>query len=105
MVNGALFSVVLLNVAAPLKSKMFLQANVVGSALYATGAAEGMVSNFGPNGILAKDILPDGKWWLFLYEWTFNICNIIVGIVGAGDRRRDDIQHGDTQHNDTQHNI
>ena len=62
----------------------FVQANVVGSALYATGAAEGMVSNFGPNGILAKDILPDGKWWLFLYEWTFNICNIIVGIVGAG---------------------
>jgi hypothetical protein len=57
---------------------------VVGSALYATGAAEGMVSNFGPNGILAKNILPDGKWWLFLYEWTFNICNIIVGIVGAG---------------------
>jgi hypothetical protein len=57
----------------------------VGSALYATGAAEGMVSNFGPNGILAKNILPSGKWWLFLYEWTFNICNIIVGIVGASE--------------------
>ncbi len=57
----------------------------MGSALYATGAAEGMVSNFGPNGILAKNILPSGKWWLFLYEWTFNICNIIVGIVGASE--------------------
>ncbi len=56
----------------------------MGSALYATGAAEGMVSNFGPKGILVKNILPDGKWWLFLYEWTFNICNIVVGIVGAG---------------------
>lgn len=63
---------------------LLLQANVVGSALYATGAAEGMVSNFGPKGILVKNILPDGKWWLFLYEWTFNICNIVVGIVGAG---------------------
>jgi hypothetical protein len=47
-----------------------------------------MVSNFGPDGILAKNILPDGKWWLFLYEWTFTICNIIVGIVGAGSNPR-----------------
>ncbi len=44
----------------------------------------GMISNFGPKGILKPGILPDGEWWLFLYEWTFNWLNIIVGIVGAG---------------------
>lgn len=43
-----------------------------------------MISNFGPKGILKPGILPDGEWWLFLYEWTFNWMNIIVGIVGAG---------------------
>ncbi|XP_054268186.1 solute carrier family 12 member 9 [Macrosteles quadrilineatus] len=65
---------------------LFFLANVVSSALYIVGCAEGLVENFGPAGILVEGTgpLPDGHWWRFLYCSVLNVLNLLVCLIGAG---------------------
>lgn len=64
---------------------LFFLANVVGSALAITGCAEGIVENFGPSGYFGgvEGIIPDGRWWRFLYCSLVNTLMLIVCLVGA----------------------
>ncbi|XP_057375508.1 solute carrier family 12 member 9-like [Daphnia carinata] len=62
---------------------LFCLANIVSSALYLTGCAEGLVENFGPSGYLVDGAFPDGRWWRFLYASTINLVNIVVCLIGA----------------------
>lgn len=64
---------------------LFFFANIVGSALAATGCAEGIVQNLGPGGYYGGDegIIPDGRWWRFLYCTLVNTVMLIVCLVGA----------------------
>lgn len=64
---------------------LFFFANIVGSALAITGCAEGIVENFGPSGYFggAEGIIPDGRWWRFLYCSLVNTLMLIVCLVGA----------------------
>lgn len=64
---------------------LFFLANVVGSALAISGCAEGIVENFGPSGYLSNSdgIIPDGKWWRFLYCTLVNTLMLVVCLVGA----------------------
>ncbi|XP_058803969.1 solute carrier family 12 member 9 [Phymastichus coffea] len=64
---------------------LFFMANVVSSALCISGCAEGLIENFGPSGYLVKEngIIPDGRWWRFLYCSVLNTANLIVCLIGA----------------------
>lgn len=64
---------------------LFFLANVVGSALAITGCTEGIVENFGPSGYFggAEGMIPDGRWWRFLYCSLVNTLMLIVCLVGA----------------------
>lgn len=61
---------------------LFFLANVVGCGLAVTGCAEGMVENFGPSGTFSQ-ILPDGRWWRFLYCSAIATVILLVCLVGA----------------------
>ncbi|XP_011631602.1 solute carrier family 12 member 9 [Pogonomyrmex barbatus] len=64
---------------------LFFMANVVSSALCISGCAEGLVENFGPSGYLSgkAGLIPDGRWWRFLYCSILNTANLIVCLIGA----------------------
>lgn len=64
---------------------LFFLANVVGSALAISGCVEGIVENLGPSGYYggADGIIPDGRWWRFLYCTGVNTLMLIVCLVGA----------------------
>lgn len=59
---------------------LFFFANIVGSALAISGCTEGIVQNLGPGG---EDLIPDGRWWRFLYCTLVNTLMLIVCLVGA----------------------
>lgn len=65
---------------------LFFLANVVGCGLAISGCAEGLIENFGASGAFASDgiVLPDGRWWRFLYCTLINTCILIVCLIGAG---------------------
>ncbi|XP_034946206.1 solute carrier family 12 member 9 [Chelonus insularis] len=64
---------------------LFFMANIVSSALCISGCAEGIVENFGPNGYLVgtESVIPDGRWWRFLYCTALNTANLVVCLIGA----------------------
>lgn len=64
---------------------LFFLANVVGSALAISGCVEGIVENLGPSGYYGGEsgIIPDGRWWRFLYCTFVNTLMLIVCLVGA----------------------
>lgn len=64
---------------------LFFLANVVGSALAISGCVEGIVENLGPAGYYggADGVIPDGRWWRFLYCTIVNMLMLIVCLVGA----------------------
>ncbi|KAL7293967.1 hypothetical protein TKK_0012546 [Trichogramma kaykai] len=64
---------------------LFFMANVVSSALCISGCAEGLIENFGPSGYLVGEnaLIPDGRWWRFLYCTILNTANLLVCLIGA----------------------
>lgn len=62
---------------------LFFLANVVSSALCISGCVEGIIENFGPSGHLVKELLPDGRWYQFLYCSGINTVNLLVCLIGA----------------------
>ncbi|CAH1176054.1 unnamed protein product [Phaedon cochleariae] len=62
---------------------LFFLANIVSSALCISGCVEGLVENFGPSGYLIGDLIPDGRWWEFLYCTSLNILNLLICLIGA----------------------
>lgn len=64
---------------------LFFMANIVSSALCISGCAEGLVENFGPSGYLSgvNGLIPDGRWWRFLYCSVLNTANLLVCLIGA----------------------
>ncbi|XP_066597889.1 solute carrier family 12 member 9 isoform X2 [Prorops nasuta] len=64
---------------------LFFLANIVSSALCISGCAEGLVENFGPSGYLSGKtaLIPDGRWWRFLYCSLLNTANLLVCLIGA----------------------
>lgn len=64
---------------------LFFMANIVSSALCISGCAEGLVENFGPSGYLSgkSGLIPDGRWWRFLYCSVLNTANLVVCLIGA----------------------
>ena len=79
---------------------LFYLANIVGSALNVVACTEGILSNFGPKGIILQvffndwsenkmlpahiQILPGGFWWEVLYSTMINIVNLVLCLIGAG---------------------
>lgn len=65
---------------------LFFLANIVSSALYIVGCAEGFVENFGPSGYLSwkGHELHDGRWYRFIYCSILNLLNLVVCLIGAG---------------------
>ncbi|XP_076651264.1 solute carrier family 12 member 9 [Halictus rubicundus] len=64
---------------------LFFMANIVSSALCISGCAEGLIENFGPSGYLSgkSALIPDGRWWRFLYCSVLNTANLLVCLIGA----------------------
>lgn len=64
---------------------LFFFANIVGSALAISGCSEGIVQNLGPGGYYGGEagLIPDGRWWRFLYCTLVNLLMLIVCLVGA----------------------
>nr|XP_033330833.1 solute carrier family 12 member 9 [Megalopta genalis] len=64
---------------------LFFMANIVSSALCISGCAEGLIENFGPSGYLSgkSALIPDGRWWRFLYCSLLNTANLLVCLIGA----------------------
>lgn len=64
---------------------LFFMANIVSSALCISGCAEGLIENFGPSGYLVgkSALIPDGRWWRFLYCTVLNTANLLVCLIGA----------------------
>ncbi|KAK4880322.1 hypothetical protein RN001_008468 [Aquatica leii] len=65
---------------------LFFLANIVNSALNISGCVEGLVENIGPGGYLISGdgLIPDGRWYRFLYCSGLNGLNLIVCLIGAG---------------------
>lgn len=79
---------------------LFFLANIVSSALYISGCVEGLVENFGPSGnyikkyifyffntifvgYLLEGVLPDDRWYRFLYCSSLNVLNLLICLIGA----------------------
>lgn len=64
---------------------LFFMANVVSSGLCISGCAEGLIENFGPSGYLVGEnaLIPDGRWWRFLYCSILNTANLLVCLIGV----------------------
>jgi potassium/chloride transporter 9 len=61
---------------------LFFLANVVGSALFATGVAEGIFNNLGPRGQLVPGLLPAGYWYHLLYCGVTVAVNFVIWCSG-----------------------
>lgn len=75
-ISGYHFLVMTCWKSSPLSGILFYLANVVGSALYCTGCAEGLIQNLGPDGTLGH-ILPGGHWVQFGYASSINFINLV----------------------------
>ncbi len=62
---------------------LFFFANVVGTALYATGVAEGLFNNLGDKGLIYPGLLPSGTMWHLLYCVITIVVNFVICIFGA----------------------
>lgn len=64
---------------------LFFLANVVGCALAISGCTEGIVQNFGPGGYYGgvDGIIPNGRFYSFIYCTMVNTLMLIVCLVGA----------------------
>ncbi|KAK7590598.1 hypothetical protein V9T40_002211 [Parthenolecanium corni] len=65
---------------------LFFFANIVSSALYTVGFAEGLVNNFGKSGYLVgkgNSLIPSGPTWSFVYASGLNLLNFLICLVGA----------------------
>lgn len=64
---------------------LFFFANIVSSALYDVGFAEGVINNFSKGGYISgnEEILPSGGWWPFIYASTLNLINLLICLLGA----------------------
>ena len=65
---------------------LFYLANVVAGSLYASGFAETLIANFGPDGRYASDIsvpIPESSWHTFGYESGVLVFCLIISLIGA----------------------
>lgn len=66
---------------------LFFLANVVGCGLAITGCVEGLLQNFGANGLVLPEnspgLLEDGRWYRFGYCTIVNTLILVVVLIGA----------------------
>ena len=62
---------------------LFYAANVVSGALYASGFAETLLANFGPEGKMMANGIPGGKWIELGYSSAVLSVCLIISLIGS----------------------
>nr|AKN21476.1 slc12a-2 [Schmidtea mediterranea] len=62
---------------------LFFLANVFSSALYMSGLVEGLMDDFGPEGRIVAGIIPEGRWWTYLFATCVCLFCLAVCLVGG----------------------